>query len=127
MTKHTLLLLMLISFAGTTHAQVQPSKTEVPPPTDAKFPKAGEWPSFRRNGTLQAHSPLKGRITQPAIAWKQFVGAMESFVIVEASDKDTNLSLPGDQNKSLNPADTITMADFIPVPKNEEEDNSSRQ
>src|SRR6187455_1104179 len=124
--KHTLLLLMSISFAGITHAQVQPAKTELPPSTGAQFPKPGEWPSFRRNGTLQAHSPLKGKITKPAIVWKQFVGAMESLVVVEASDESTKLSLPGEETKPRDAADSITMADFIPVPKNEEEDNSSR-
>jgi len=126
MMKYTLLLPMLISFAGITHAQGQPAKTELPPPTDAQFPKAGEWPSFRRNGTLQAHSPLKGKITKPTVAWKQFVGAMESLVVIETSDKSTKLSLPGEETKSRKAADSIIMADFIPVPKNEEEDNSSR-
>ena len=117
---------MLMSFAGIIHVQAQPTKTEPPGPTSAKFPKPGEWPSLRRNGTLQARSPLKGNITQPAIVWKQFVGAMESLVVVETTDKNTKLSLPGEETKPLDPADTITMADYIPVPKNEEEDNSSR-
>ena len=102
MRKQTLFLLAIIAFAGITHAQVQPSsKTQrESQAADSKFPKPGEWPSFRRNGTLQAHSPLKGKITKPAIAWKQFVGAMESLVVVEASDKNTKLSLPGQGNKT---------------------------
>ncbi len=113
------------AFVGKAQAQVN-SSTSGNPSLPGKFPKPGEWPSFRRNGTLQAHSPLKGNITKPAIVWKQFVGAMESLVVVETGDRSAKLSLPGVVTKPLDPADTITMADFIPVPKNEEEDNSSR-
>src|SRR5689334_10297843 len=46
------------------------------------FPRPGEWPAYRRNGTLDAHSPLQGTLTQPRIAWKQFVGATEHWFIV---------------------------------------------
>ena len=122
--KHTLLVLMLISFAGIAHAQGQPSKTEVPPRTNAKFPKPGEWPAFRRTGTLEGRSPLKGNITKPTIAWKQFVGALESRVVVESGDGKTTLKLPGDEIK-ISGADSIALAEFIPIPKNEEDKNSS--
>src|SRR5688572_14977750 len=104
MMKQTLILLMLISIACIAHAQVQAPKTERP--AVAEFPKPGEWPSFRRNGTLQAHSPLKGKITKPAIAWKQFVGAMESLVVVEPGDRNTKLSLRGEEAKPRDAADS---------------------
>ncbi|HEY5748714.1 MAG TPA: hypothetical protein VIU12_21740, partial [Chryseolinea sp.] len=123
MMKNTLLVLMLISFAGIAHTQGQPSKTEVPPRTNAKFPKPGEWPAFRRTGTLEGRSPLKGNITKPTIAWKQFVGALESRVVVESGDGKTTLKLPGDEIK-ISGADSIALAEFIPIPKNEEDKNS---
>lgn len=91
---------------------------------NGKFPKAGEWPSFRRDGTLEAHSPLRGKITKPVVAWKQFVGALESRVVIEPGTGKTKLSLPGDEAPSRK-ADTIALADFVPVPRSPEEDNSS--
>ncbi len=128
MMKQILLLVVITSFAWTTHAQAQPSpKKQRELTANARFPKPGEWPSFRRNGTLQAHSPLRGNIAKPAIIWKQFVGAMESLVVVEPSGQNTKVSLSGEKIEPGDLSDTISMADFIPVPKNEEEDNSSRQ
>lgn len=128
--KKIVLLFVLGSFAFAGGAQTHvnsSAKTLNNPSIDGTFPKPGEWPSFRRNGTLQAHSPLRGNIAKPAIIWKQFVGAMESLVVVETSGRNTKLSLPGEEIEPPVISDSITMADFIPVPKNEEEDNSSRQ
>ena len=127
--KKTVLLFVLgsFAFAGSAQTQVNSSTKALNNPSrDGTFPKPGEWPSFRRNGTLQAHSPLRGNIAKPAIIWKQFVGAMESLVVVEPGERNTKLNLPGEETEPRVPADSITMADFIPVPKNEEEDNSSR-
>ena len=93
--------------------------------TQTKFPKAGEWPAFRRTGTLEAHSPLKSNITNPAIEWKQFVGALESRVVVESADGNTKLLLPSDATE-ISGADSIALTDFIPLPKNEEDNNISR-
>src|SRR5688572_3847434 len=58
----------------------------------AMFPKSGEWPCMRRTGTLEAYSPLRGNITKPGIVWKQFVGAIESLIVVEAGERNTELS-----------------------------------
>lgn len=52
------------------------------PAMPAPFPLPGEWPTYRRNGTLDAHSPLRGAITHPHLAWKQFVGATEQWAVV---------------------------------------------
>ncbi len=96
------------------------------PSAKGVFPKPGEWPYFRRTGTLDGHSPLHGNIIRPSIKWKQFVGAMESLVVVETSSKNTRLMLPGDETKATFGADSIASGDFIFRPQNEEEDNSSR-
>lgn len=89
----------------------------------AAFPIAGEWPAFRRDGTLQAHSPLKGNMTKPKIVWKQFVGGLESRIILETGSGDMQLTLPGDEDIS-SPADSIALADFIPTPRRPEELNT---
>jgi hypothetical protein len=126
--KQIVLLFILGSFAfiGSAQGQITPSaSTSDKFVTGNTFPKPGEWPSFRRSGTLEAHSPLRGNISRlPVIAWKQFVGALESRIVVEPSSGNVKLSLPDDETKS--PAsDSIALADFIPRPRNPEEDNSS--
>ena len=134
--KQFVLLFMLGSFAFISNAQTQvnsqassQSKSASSPKSksestlNGKFPKAGEWPSFRREGTLEAHSPLRGKITKPGIAWKQFVGALESRIVVEPGTGKTTLDLPAE---AVNPGtDTIALSDFVPIPKTPEEDNSS--
>ncbi len=125
--KQVVLLFIIGSFAFTGSAQVpvnSSTKTQGQT-TDNKFPKPGEWPAFRRTGTLEAHSPLRGNITKPAIVWKQFVGALESRIVVEPSEGKIKLNLPGDEIKPSIPSDSIALADFIPTPKNEEDENSS--
>ena len=86
-----------IAFIDTCKAQTISSSEKLK--TQTEFPKAGEWPAFRRTGTLEGHSPLKGNITNPAIVWKQFVGALESRVVVESADGNTKLLLPSDETE----------------------------
>lgn len=47
------------------------------------FPLPGEWPCHRANGSLDAHSPLSGKITVPRISWQHFAGSIETSVIVQ--------------------------------------------
>ena len=134
--KQIVLLFLLGSFAFISNAQTQLSTQassqsksgSSPKPKNEstlndKFPKAAEWPSFRRDGTLEARSPLKGSITKPEIVWKQFVGALESRIVIEPGSGKTKLDLPGEAVKPG--ADTIALSDFVPIPKTPEEDNSS--
>lgn len=86
------------------------------------FPLPGEWPAYRRDGTLQAHSPLKGKITKPSVAWKQFTGGLESLIIVEPGSSRSKMTLPSDEVKS---ADSIYKGDFVRIPPIEEENNMS--
>jgi hypothetical protein len=129
--KHILLVIILGSYASIACAQVpgslsgRKSKTKTGESPGGLFPKAGEWPTFRRTGTLEAHSPLRGNLHTPGIAWKEFVGALESRIVIEAGDKKTTLNLPGDEPKLPAAADSIPLADFIPTPKSEEDANSS--
>ena len=58
------------------------------------FPKPGEWPCHRRDGTMQARSPLKGNITEPTIAWKHFVGLVETQLIVSPDTEDRAVPIP---------------------------------
>lgn len=60
----------------------------------SSFPLPGEWPCYRRNASLDAHCPAKGRIGKPAIAWKHFIGVIETTLSVEPADGDQSLSLP---------------------------------
>jgi len=64
------------------------------------FPKTGEWPCFRRDGTLQSRSPGKGTTTSPAIAWKHFVGTVETLLVVEPGPGDTALAVPGRESQA---------------------------
>ena len=82
--KKIALLCIIGSIAFIDSAKAQTTSSQDKFKTQEEFPKAGEWPAFRRTGTLEGHSPLKGNITNPAIVWKQFVGALESRVVVES-------------------------------------------
>ena len=126
--KSPLLLFVLGSFLflGPAHAQVT-SKTQVPKKegtATGMFPKPGEWPAYRRTGTQEGYSPLRGNITKPQIVWKQFAGAIETLLVVEPGSGKSKLTLPGDEVKLAVASDTITKADFIPTPKSPEEDTS---
>jgi len=62
--------------------------------TPRAFPKIGEWPRHRANGTLDGRAAIKGRITEPQIVWKHFIGRVESLVIVEPAKGQARLELP---------------------------------
>ncbi len=49
-------------------------------PAASPFPAPGEWPCYRRDGTQQAHSPLRGALRVPAVRWQAFVGATETLL-----------------------------------------------
>ena len=70
----------------------------------ADFPRQSEWPCFRRDGGLLARSPARGRISQPRIEWKQFVGLLETELIAERGKGMSNATLPLEEESSSNPA-----------------------
>src|SRR5579862_9845005 len=70
------------------------------------FPRPGEWPAYRRNGTLDARSPLSGTLSQPRIAWKQFVGSTEHWFIVPGDSP-----APPAESSVQNAFDTATLSD----------------
>src|SRR5437868_5838652 len=55
------------------------------------FPRPGEWPSQRRNASLDARSPVKGQIIEPKIVWKQFIG--KTNTLLEVSPGGGNMTL----------------------------------
>ena len=123
-----LLLFVVASFLFLAPTQAQDASK---PPVAKKeetgrdiFPKPGEWPAYRRTGTQEGYSPLRGNITKPKIVWKQFAGAIETLLVVEPGSGKNKLSLPGDEVKLAVASDSITKADFIPTPKGPEEDTS---
>lgn len=65
-------LVLLSVLAGTAWAWAQT-------PTGTPFPRPGEWPCYRRDGTQQARSPLRGAMQVPTVRWQVFVGATETL------------------------------------------------
>ena len=64
-------------------------------PTDkGTFPLSGEWGCYRRDGSQQAHSPMKGKISKPVVVWKHFVGSVESLVALKIAERVSLLDLP---------------------------------
>jgi outer membrane protein assembly factor BamB len=60
------------------------------------FPGAGEWPCYRGNAALTGHSRLTGAITKPTIVWKQFIGSVDTSLIVEPGSGPSALAVsPG--------------------------------
>lgn len=104
-------------------SQAADLKQSIDPKTGSAFPKPGEWPSFRRSGSLEARTPLQGRITQPKVIWKEFVGALETLAVIELGNGNSKLMLPGEGDKPG--PDSVNKASFIPTPSSPEEDNSS--
>lgn len=74
-------------------------------PAVRKFPMAGEWGCYRRDGSQQARSPLKGRITKPTIAWKHYVGSIDTLIEVQPGSRDASVSAPA---KKLGNLSTVT-------------------
>lgn len=64
------------------------------PAMAAAFPQPAEWPCFRRDGGLMARSPAPGRISEPRIVWSQFVGTLETELILEQEQGKAKVSLP---------------------------------
>lgn len=62
------------------------------------FPTAGEWVCFRGNQSLDAHSQAIGNVTNPSIAWKQFVGLIETILVVEPGAGQMSITLPGEHS-----------------------------
>ena len=60
----------------------------------ARFPADDEWGCFRRDGSQQAHSPLKGSIHRPTIAWKHFSGVVSTLVEVLPSGSGGIVTVP---------------------------------
>jgi len=61
--------------------------------------QSGNWLQYRGDRALVGHSPLKGSITDPKIAWKHFVGTRETLIELRASGKSSKLEIP-DLDKS---------------------------
>jgi hypothetical protein len=87
------------------------------------FPKLGEWPCFRRDKSLDARSPAQGDITQPRIAWRQFLGTLETKVVIEPNPTDREVTFTGIERPTvLNPP---LLSGFFPSETGEEGDNGS--
>ncbi|MBI2925318.1 MAG: VCBS repeat-containing protein, partial [Verrucomicrobia bacterium] len=74
---------------------------------------------------LDARSPLRGRITEPRIVWRQFVGQWESLVVIEPGARDSQLTLRDEEQIAEGAAQRYPLTAFIPAPKHEDDDNSS--
>lgn len=61
-------------------------------PTNGVFPRAGEWPSYRRDGGLTSHSPGKASMENPLYRSLHFLGASDNFITVEQAQAGTNVS-----------------------------------
>lgn len=116
-----ILALFTLSVTANTQDAPRPSSANGHSPASDKFPKPAEWPTFRRTGTLEAHSPLKGKITSPQIAWKQYAGALETYVVVEPSSNQGELKLLEDATENPSSTDSIAIEDFIPKYEVEDE------
>lgn len=55
--------------------------------TQAGFPKAGEWPCERRDGSRMAYSPLQGSIQALKVLWQCNVGTTVVFASLEPDGK----------------------------------------
>jgi outer membrane protein assembly factor BamB len=72
---------------------------------NSAFPLPGEWPSYRGNNRLDGHASLRGQILQPHILWKQFVGTLDSWFVLN----------PGENTGKRNPAGSISIDVHIPL------------
>ncbi len=57
------------------------------------FPSPGEWPCYRGNPTLDGRSRIVGHITEPKVAWKQFVGVTDTFLKLEPGRGDSRFTV----------------------------------
>lgn len=58
------------------------------------FPRPGEWPCYRGNSRLDARASCKGRISEPAIAWRRFVGRTETLLVLRPAEGEQTVSIP---------------------------------
>lgn len=63
-------------------------------PAGPRFPEPGEWPCFRRDGTQQAYTPLRGSITAPTVQWQASVGATRT--LLELQPEATPRAVPAE-------------------------------
>jgi len=63
-------------------------------PVMAQAQADGEWLTYRRDGTLQARSPLRGDIRQPSVAWRRFVGTVGTLARLQPAGADSTLRVP---------------------------------
>jgi len=58
------------------------------------FPAPGEWVCYRGNPTLDGRSRAKGRLTQPRLVWKHFVGSVETTFVASSGVGDAAIVVP---------------------------------
>ncbi len=85
-----------------------------PPPRS--FPAPEEWPAYRRDGSLQAHSPARGSIASPRLVWQQFVGVLESQVALEPGSGKNRLTLPLEEAPAGAVPPGLVAENFLPQP-----------
>ena len=90
-------------------------KEHTAPPLRA-FPTPEEWPAYRRDGSLQARSPAHGSIVSPRIVWQQFVGVLESQVVLEPGSGNGRLTLPMDELAPGSISASLAAGNFLPKP-----------
>ncbi len=83
------------------------------PPSRA-FPVPEEWPAYRRDGSLQAHSPARGSIVSPRIVWRQFVGVLEGRIVLEPAPGQRRLVLPLAEVEPGSVSPGLVEEDFLP-------------
>jgi outer membrane protein assembly factor BamB len=69
-----------------------------------QFPLPGEWLCYRRDGSQQARSPMKGKISKPKLAWKHFAGTIGTLMEVQPGYLEESVSIP---LKKLSDAEAI--------------------
>src|SRR6476661_7410983 len=62
---------------------------------------SGEWWQFRGNRTLTGRSALAGSLAKPAVQWRHFCGARESYLSIEIANSQS----AGEQKLALPSAD----------------------
>ena len=90
-----------------------------------RFPKPEEWPCYRRTGNLDAHSPMRGRITQPRITWRYFVGALETRLVIEPAPPNSTLQLPSEPSPAPAGTRPLVASEFQPAPSGKPEERAT--
>jgi outer membrane protein assembly factor BamB len=90
--------------------------TSLAAPAPRPFPAPEEWPAYRRDGSLQARSPARGSIASPHIAWRQFVGVLESEMILEPASSNSSLTLPAQEATPGSLPAGLAQDNFLPKP-----------